>query len=343
MYPHLLRKAEQRFARAGISQKPKPVYEPVPPPFVMADGAVGCVLSRAAPTTRSFLFSFLFGRPPSARVHLFYTGSCFCLVAITPLDMRSFLAPQPHLCLPVCLYIHIPYDISTSLLLHTHRSPPAKEFGRTKGKVAVPTGADGGTLNIYSYNEFEKAKAEGEFPSPKQLNSLDGGGGRARVHQPSRPTPFGLGGAYDLPEREISQYDHGSNSLYHPGVKFAAPAGKVVHAEAPDEAWHRTACVFNRERKKGILTQAHPLVKGNGDILGHDGAALYNKHMVDVKKVGDEEFEEKRYRRNLRKTDAVKKWARRKADGHHMKSVLAQEHVAVRDNPSHYLFARGRY
>eukprot|EP00227_Mantoniella_beaufortii_P010757 CAMPEP_0197576612 /NCGR_PEP_ID=MMETSP1326-20131121/1576_1 /TAXON_ID=1155430 /ORGANISM="Genus nov. species nov., Strain RCC2288" /LENGTH=79 /DNA_ID=CAMNT_0043139567 /DNA_START=152 /DNA_END=388 /DNA_ORIENTATION=+ len=37
MYPHFLNKARDRFQRAGISERPKAVYEPVPPPFVMAD------------------------------------------------------------------------------------------------------------------------------------------------------------------------------------------------------------------------------------------------------------------------------------------------------------------
>lgn len=341
MYPHLLSKAERRFSRAGLSQKPKPVYESVPPPFVMADGAVGCVLSRAAPTTRApeAFSSLSFSAVPRVRVSIRFVSAVADVSSPSPhLTCARSSRPNPPPCLPVYLCIHIPYDIFTSLLLHTYRSPPAKEPGRAKGKVAIPTGADGGTLNIYSHNEFEMAKAQGEFDSPKRLNSLDGGGGRGRVHQPSRPTPYGMGGAYDLPEREVSQYGNGSSSVYHPGMKFAVPAGKVVHAAAPDEDWHRTACDFNRERKNGILTQAHPLVKGNGDILGHDGAALYNKHMVDVKKVGDEEFEEKRYLRNLRKTDAVKKWARRNADGHHVKSILAQDHA--RDDPSHYLFAR---
>ena len=140
----------------------------------------------------------------------------------------------------------------------------------------------------------------------------------------------------------MSQYQHGANTLYHPGVKFAAPAAKVVHVAAPESNVYKNAVEFNQEHKKGILTKAHPLVKGNGDIFGHDGAALYNKHMVDVKKVGDDEFDEKRYRRNMRKTEAVKRWARRKTDGHNMRNILSQEDVrSTRDNASHYLFGRG--
>ena len=44
MYPHLLRKAERRFARVGLSQKPKEIHEYVPPPFVLPRGVTGCVL-----------------------------------------------------------------------------------------------------------------------------------------------------------------------------------------------------------------------------------------------------------------------------------------------------------
>jgi hypothetical protein len=168
---------------------------------------------------------------------------------------------------------------------HTHRSPPAKEFGQTKGKVAIPTGADGGKLNIYSFDVYEKAQAEADLAAAKLhgVKSLAGGGGRAHVSQPNRPTPFGQGGAYNLPEREVAQYDHGSNSTYHPGMKFAAPARKVHLEAAPDNGIYRNAYEFNQERKKDLLRMAHPLVKGNGDILGHDGAALFNKHMVGLR------------------------------------------------------------
>jgi len=60
MYPHLLRKAESRLARAGISQKPTPVYDQVPPPF--AEGAVGCVISAVAciPTHNTSVLVFHF-------------------------------------------------------------------------------------------------------------------------------------------------------------------------------------------------------------------------------------------------------------------------------------------
>jgi hypothetical protein len=70
---------------------------------------------------------------------------------------------------------------------------------------------------------------------------------------------------------------------------------------------------------------------------------LYRYNVVDVKKVGDDEFEEKRYRRNMRKTEAVRKWARKKTDGHNMKGLLSHQEsdVGVRDNPSHFLFGGG--
>jgi len=171
------------------------------------------------------------------------------------------------------------------------------------------------------------------------MRSLGGGGGKAHVTQHRRPTPFGQGGAYNMPAREVESAVCSADSTYHPGEKFAAPARNLVRETAPDRGMYREACEYNRGRHEELLSQAHPLVRGNGDILGHDGAFLVNKHMVEVKKVGDDEFPERRYRRNVRKAEAVKKWAARKADGHHMKNLLSQEHVGDRDNPSHYLFS----
>ena len=100
MYPHLLRKAEKRFARAGLSQKPKPVYEPVPPPFVLADGEVGCVLSRdispnrhahagSEPRIFSFVLFVLFfyllgageGGPRPAQMRSFWCLFVVCLAS----------------------------------------------------------------------------------------------------------------------------------------------------------------------------------------------------------------------------------------------------------------------
>jgi hypothetical protein len=57
-----------------------------------------------------------------------------------------------------------------------------KEFGMSKGsKAPMPTGRDGGQLNIYSHVDFaEKAKAVAVAEAGTK-QSLAGGGGRGHV------------------------------------------------------------------------------------------------------------------------------------------------------------------
>lgn len=218
--------------------------------------------------------------------------------------------------------------------LWIRRSLPASEFGQSKGRLPIPTGVDGGTLNIYSHNEFKLRRDGVEEPRPP-VRSLDGSLGMRHLHPPVRPVPYSKGGVLDMPAVEITPV---VNATYQPGQKFAAPA-RNAHQMSPELGLYREACQFNLERKKDLLTQVHPLVKGNGDIVGHEGVEGVNKPVVN--KVGVETFGEKQYIRNMRKQEAVKRWALRKhKDGHHMKNLLSQEYIG--DNRLQYSVGRRR-